>query len=122
MSKQNPIQEKSFSFALTTVRICKELIKQNEYILSKQLMRSGTSVGANIREAQNAESKKDFIHKLSISQKECDESIYWIELLFHSKMITKQNYYLLHSQASVLLKMLKSIIITSKKNLAINNS
>lgn len=60
------------------------LQSNNEYVLSQQSLRSDTSVGTTIREAQNAQSKKDFIHKLSISQKECDESLYWLDLLFHS--------------------------------------
>ncbi len=121
MSKPNLIHQKSFLFALSTIETYKTLLKKNEYVLSKQLLRSGTSVGANIRESKNAESKKDFIHKLSISQKECDESIYWIELLFHSHYISKEKYFELHNQATTLLKLLKSIIITTKSNLA-NNS
>jgi four helix bundle protein len=79
------LKEKSFEFALEIISLYKELPEQKkEYVLSKQLLRSGTSVGANRREAQNAQSTADFIHRLSISQKECDESIYWLELLFHS--------------------------------------
>lgn len=70
------IHEKSFQFAVDIVRLSQSLISRNEFILSKQIMRSGTLVGANIRESKNAESKRDFIHKLSISQKECDETLY----------------------------------------------
>ncbi len=80
---ENPLRDKSFQYALRIVKLFKFLKEErNELILSKQLLRSGTSVVANIREAQNAQSDADFIHKLPISQKECDESIYWLELLY----------------------------------------
>ena len=89
-----------------------------EFILSKQLMKSGTSIGANAREAHNAETKKDFIHKMGIAQKECDETKYWLELLFETKYIEEKSYDFLYEHASEILKILRSIIITSKKNLA----
>jgi|TARA_B110000908_G_scaffold51315_1_gene62602 four helix bundle protein len=117
MKKQITIQERSFEFAISIIKIYRILNENREYVLSKQLLRSGTSVGANIREAQNAESKKDFIHKLAISQKECDESIYWIELLFKTGYIENKVYTSLNLEASSILNILKSIIITSKKNL-----
>lgn len=124
MPKRNIIQEKSFEFALEVIKVSKLLTEKREYTLSKQLLRSGTSVGANIRESKNAESKKDFIHKLSISQKECDESIYWIDLLYHSQYIDSNTHKTLNNQANELLKILKSIIITTRKNMALkaNNS
>lgn len=76
MSK-NILKDKSFHFAIRIIKLYKYLIEnKKEYVLSKQLLRSGTSIGALVREAQNAESKNDFIHKLGISQKECDETIY----------------------------------------------
>ena len=84
MTENKPfdIKKRSFQFALNCLKYCKHISNEHkEYILTKQLSRSATSVGANIREAQNAVSKKDFVHKLTISQKECNESIYWIELL-----------------------------------------
>jgi len=84
----NVIKDKSFKFAVRIINLYKKLIAEKEYVLSKQLLRSGTSVGANVREAQNAQSPKDFIHKLSISQKEADESLYWIELLKETNYIT----------------------------------
>ena len=76
------IKEKSFSFAIKMIRLY-QILRQSkkEFVLSKQLLRSGTSVGAMVREAQNAESKADFEHKLAVAQKECDESLYWFELL-----------------------------------------
>ena len=70
---EDAIKIKSFSFAIRIVNLYKILVSRNEYVISKQILRSGTSVGANIREAKNAESKADFIHKLGISQKEADE-------------------------------------------------
>ncbi|RLJ32605.1 four helix bundle protein [Chryseobacterium sp. 7] len=90
--KKNVLKDKSFSFAIRIINLYKYLsANKNEYVLSKQLLRSGTAVGALIRESQNAESKADFIHKLSIAQKECDESIYWIELLFQTDIYHPQN-------------------------------
>jgi len=119
MPRKNIIQEKSFDFALDVIKVSKKLSENREYTLSKQLLRSGTSIGANIRESKNAESKKDFIHKLSISQKECDECIYWIELLFHSQYINIKTYKTLNNKANELLKILKSIIITTRKNMVL---
>ncbi|XOV68985.1 MAG: four helix bundle protein [Fluviicola sp.] len=116
MNKENIILVKSFSFALTVVKTGKMLQEKKEFILSKQLIRSGTSVGANVREAQNAQSRKDFIHKLSISQKECDESIYWLELLYQADYLANDQYSILSDQAKELLRILKSIIISSKQN------
>ena len=76
------IKAKSFEFASRIVKLYKYLCKQqHEYSIAKQVLRSGTAVGALVREAQNAESTADFIHKLGIAQKECDETIYWLELL-----------------------------------------
>lgn len=85
--------------------------------MSKQLLRSGTSIGANVREAKNAESKNDFIHKLSIAQKECDESLYWLELLHKSEYITKEQNEAYTDLASQILKMIRSSILTTKQNL-----
>jgi len=115
--KQNPLKEKSFQFALKIIKLYKYLIEEKkEYVISKQLLRSGTSIGANIREAQNAQSKADFIYKLSISQKECDESLYWMELLHQSEYLNEVDFNSIYFEANELLKMLRSAIITSKKN------
>ena len=94
--------------------LCSE---KKEFVLSKQLLRSGTSIGANIREAINAESKPDFIHKLSIAQKECDESIYLLELLKETNYINDSEYTSIHDDATDLLKIIRSIILTTKKNI-----
>jgi four helix bundle protein len=119
MKTENIILHKSFKFALDTIQLCRMLQTQNEFVISKQLLRAGTSVGANVREAQNAESRKDFTHKLSISQKECDESMYWLELLFHSGQISRIEFDVLNNEAQQILKIIKSIIIsTNQKKLA----
>ncbi|GEM52927.1 hypothetical protein EB1_27170 [Empedobacter brevis NBRC 14943 = ATCC 43319] len=85
--------------------------------MSKQLLRSGTAIGALVRESQNAESSKDFIHKLSIAQKECDETLYWLELLFKSNYIEEKLFYKIYKDCIEVLKLLKSIILTSKQKL-----
>ncbi len=104
-------------FAIRIVRLYQHLTEmKKEYIMSKQLLRSGTAIGALIREAQNAESSRDFVHKLSISQKECDESIYWLELLKACEYISELEFESLNNDAIELLKMLRSSIITSKQN------
>ncbi len=111
------LKDRSFQFALTIVSLSKCLVEEKkEYVMSKQLLRSGTSIGANIREAQNAQSRADFIHKLSISQKECDETLYWLELLSQSKYIKEEEFNVAFKDANELLKMLRSAIITSKSN------
>jgi len=78
--KENIIVNRSFQFALKIVAFCEELENKNKFIIARQLLKSGTSIGANVREAQNAESKNDFIHKFKIAAKEVDETFYWIEL------------------------------------------
>ncbi|KAA2223294.1 four helix bundle protein [Chryseobacterium sediminis] len=115
--KKNVLKDKSFSFAIRIINLYKYLSgSRNEYVLSKHLLRSGTAVGALIRESQNAESKADFIHKLAIAQKECDESIYWIELLYHTEYLSSNEYESIHNESIEILKIIRSIIITSKNN------
>lgn len=114
---ENVVKNKSFAFAVRVVNFYKILNQRNEFILSKQLVRSGTSVGANIREAINGQSKADFIHKLTISQKECDESIYWLELLRATNYINEKEYTSINNDAVELLKIIRSIIITTKAKL-----
>ena len=113
--KKNVLKDKSFNFAIRIVRLYKYLVtNKKEFVLSKQLLRSGTAVGALIREAQNAESKADFIHKLAIAQKECDESTYWIELLFQTEFLSLIEYENINNDALEILKMIRSAIITTK--------
>ncbi|MBM2817056.1 MAG: hypothetical protein HW421_3818 [Ignavibacteria bacterium] len=115
------VKEKSFNFAVRIVKLYKYLIEdKKEFILSKQLLKSGTSIGANIREAINGESKVDFIHKLGIAQKECDETLYWLELLKESEIMSQKEFDSIYPEALELLKMTRSIIIKSKSNLKKN--
>ncbi len=116
MKEKNIFITKSFSFAIKIVNANKILVEsKREYVLSKQLLRSGTAVGALIREAQNVESKADFIHKLGIAQKECDETLYWLELLKETDYITENQFLDLQSHATELLKMIRSSILTIKQ-------
>lgn len=110
------IKVKSFSFAIRIVNLYKTLLSRNEYVMSKQVLRSGTSVGANIREAKNAESKADFIHKMGISQKEADETLYWLELLQATNYLSPQEFESLNNDGVEVLKLIKSIIISAKNN------
>ena len=120
---ENNIKDKSFAFAVRIVNLCKFLQNQKrEYLISKQLMRSGTSIGANVREAQNAESKLDFIHNLGISQKEADETCYWIELLNATDYLTQSEFDSIHKDSLELIKIIRTIIIRTKKNLTENKS
>jgi four helix bundle protein len=109
------LKEKSFQFAIQVVKLYKCLAEKKEFILSKQLLRSGTAIGALIREAQNAESKADFIHKLGVSQKECDETLYWLELLKETNYITEKVFDVFAAESTALLKMIRSAILTSKQ-------
>lgn len=107
--------KQSFGFAIRVVNLNTYLItEKNEFVLSKQLLRSVTAVGALVREAQNAESKADFIHKLGIAQKECDESIYWLELLMETEFLKAEEFESIKTDAEALLKMIRSAIITTK--------
>ena len=115
--KENIIKNKSFDFALRIVKLYQYLVSdKKEFVLSKQLLRSGTSIGANIRESEHAESKADFIHKLSISLKEANETEYWLELLHRANYFDEEAYKSLMSDCMELLKLLTSIIKTAKRN------
>lgn len=116
------IRSKSFSFAIRIVNFYKILNSRGEYIMSKQILRSGTSIGANIREAKNAESKADFIHKMGISQKEADETLYWLELLHATDYISQEEFSSMNNDGIEVLKLVKSIIISTKNNLKILNT
>jgi len=114
--KENPIKDKSYSFALKAVSIYKNLQQKKEFILSKQFLRSATSIGANIEEGIQAQSKKDFIHKLSISQKEAFETNYWIRLLRDSNYIEKQVATELIKDCEEIQKIITAILKTAKRN------
>ncbi|MEN8929142.1 MAG: four helix bundle protein [Flavobacteriales bacterium] len=114
--KKNVVKDKSFEFALIIVNCYKFLtFEKKEYVLSKQLLRSGTSIGANIRESEHGQSKADFIHKLSISLKEANETEYWIELLHKSDYLDDKQFEQLSNSVIELIKLLASIIKTSKQ-------
>jgi len=113
--KKNVIKDKSFAFALRAVKLYKYLCdNKKEYVLSKQILRSGTAIGALVREAEHAESKADFIHKMAIAQKEANETDYWIELLYQSEYIDEKSYSSIISDIQEVKKILSSILITSK--------
>lgn len=116
--KENILLCKSFAFAIRVVKLYQYLsIEKKEYVLAKQFLRSGTAVGALVREAQNAESKQDFIHKLGIAQKECDESIYWLELLHKTGYLTLDEFHSISKDAIEILKIIRSSILTIKQKI-----
>lgn len=116
-TRKNILANKSFGYSYRIVNLYKYLVAKKEYVMSKQLLRSGTSVGAVITEAQNAESKKDFVHKLGIAQKECAESIFWLELLHRSNYPKENDFISINTDTIQLLKIIRLSIITAKKNL-----
>ncbi len=107
--KENVVKIKSFAFAIRVVKLYQFLCEQKrEFVLSKQLLRCGTSVGAMVREVQHAESKLDFKHKMAIAQKEINETIYWLELL-------KETEYLTNEHATEIIKLITTIIQSSNQ-------
>ncbi len=113
--RPNVIKDKSFVFALRIVKCYKFLVENKEFVLSKQLLRSGTAVGTLVREAEHAESTADFIHKMAIAQKEANETEYWIELLHQSDFLDIGQYNSIIKDIQELSMILASIIITSKE-------
>ena len=110
------VQKKSFQFAVRIVKLCKYLREeQNEYILTKQILRSGTSIGANIAEAQQAQSKSDFVHKMSIALKEASETDYWIRLLHATDYLNDKEKDSILLDCAELIKMLTAIVKSSKE-------
>ncbi len=110
--KENLIKDKSFEFALNTIELYKKLQAEREYVVSKQLLRSGTSIGANVAESEAAQSRADFVHKLSISAKEARESKYWLQLLQQSSL-TKIDVSDYLKEIESIIKILTAIIKTS---------
>ena len=118
MDKENIILDKSYKFSLRIIKLYKLLTdSKKEYIISKQILKSGTSIGANINESQSAESKTDFIHKLGISAKEIRETEYWLKLLKDSDYIDNRAYESINKDCSELKRIVNSIILTSKKSI-----
>lgn len=119
--KNNITMTKSYDLAVRMIRLYQHLTaKKREFILSKQIVRAGTSVAANIREAYNGESDKDFIHKLSISQKECSEVKLWLELLKDTDYLTEKEFVSIYSDTEEVYKIITSIILTKKQNMKKN--
>ncbi len=115
MKSDNIIKTKSFEFAKEIVYLYKVLADGKEFVISKQILRSGTSIGANVREAEYAQSKADFIHKMSIALKEANETEYWLDLLFETQFVPLEIYQNIKNKIVEILKLLVSIINTSKK-------
>ena len=113
---ENIIREKTYQFALKVVLVCKELTSQKEYVLSRQLLRSATSIGANVEEGVQGQSKADFIHKFSIAQKEAFETHYWLRLLRDSGYLNRENANQLLSNCEEIQKIITAILKTSKSN------
>ncbi|MBI4002557.1 MAG: four helix bundle protein [Nitrospira defluvii] len=113
--RKNVIQDKSFAFAVRIVAFCRNLqMEQKEFVLSKQLLRSGTSIGANVEEAIGAQSRKDFAAKMSIAAKEARETIYWLRLLQAAKVLEGSSLDDLVSECREVLTILNSIILTTR--------
>ena len=113
----NVVLEKSKAFAIRTVKLYRYLCdEKREYVLSKQLLRSGTSIGANCREASRAQSTADFVAKLSIALKEAEETAYWLELLNETSYLDDQQFQSINTDSEELIKLLVSIIKTAKSN------
>jgi four helix bundle protein len=118
--KENIIQKKSFAFAVRIINLNRFLcFEKKEYIVSKQLLRCGTSVGVLIREAEFAESKSDFKHKLQIAQKEINETIYWLELLNATNYLATDQFESINKDAVEIIKLLTSIIKTTKVSISV---
>jgi len=117
MRAENIVEQKSKALALRIIRLYQWLSdNKHEHVLSKQLLRSGTSIGANIKEGVRAQSTLDFIAKFSIALKEAEETEYWLELLFESNLLEQNLYDSVYSENKELIKMLTSIIKTTKTN------
>ena len=110
--KQNVIQIKTFDFALKIAKLCKSLQKSSEYMTSKQLFRSGTSIGANVEEALAAQSRRDFVSKMSIASKEARETLYWLRLLQESQLV-EGDYSASIEEIKEIMRILTSIVKTT---------
>jgi four helix bundle protein len=116
MKKESIIQTRTFNYSLDIIELYKFLSSQKEFVLSKQILRSGTSIGANVEEATAAISKKEFISKMSLASKEARETKYWLRLLNHSQLI-KHEYHALLKEAEEIINILSAIVKTSQDNL-----
>ena len=118
MKTDNIILTKSKTYALRIIKMYKYLCaEKKEFVMSKQILRSGTSIGANVREGSRGQSKSDFVAKMSIAQKEAEETCYWLELLYESGYIIKKIFDSMYEDNLELIRILSSIIITTRQNL-----
>ena len=117
MEKPNIIREKTYQFAVDIIHLYKKMQYQKEYVVSRQIVRSGTSIGANVEEATAAQSKKDFVAKMSISSKEARETNYWLRLIRDTSIIDNGDLTDLLKDSEEIIKILTSIIKTAQKNL-----
>lgn len=116
--RENILKAKTFIFSIRIVNCYKFLIQEKkEFVLSKQLLRSGTSVGAMVREAEHSESKSDFVHKMAIAQKEINESLYWLELLNATDYLSMDLFNSLNNDAVEIIKLITSSIKTAKSSI-----
>ena len=116
----DPLREKSFNLAVRIVNLYKHLSNdKKEYVMSKQILRSGTNPGAMVREAANAESSMDFIHKLGIAQKETGETQFWLKLLNSTGYLSDTEFESLYSDSQEIMRLIRSSILTKKKNIGI---
>ncbi len=116
--KPNPLRDQTYEFALEIVRFCMEMQERREYVISRQLLKSGTSIGANVEEALHAESRADFIHKLSIALKEAHESNFWLRLIFDSQCDPNCKTAELRRKLHAIISLLTRIIKSTKENMA----
>jgi len=114
--KQNLIQDRTFQFALDIIKVYVQMVEKKEFVLSKQLLRSGTSIGANVEEAIGAQTKKDFLTKMNISLKETRESNYWLRLLKESNLVDV-NFNPALAESHEITKILSAIVKTTKNNI-----
>ena len=118
--KESIIKNKSFEFALRILDLYKEMQDKKEYVLSKQILRSGTSIGANVVEALAGQTKKDFAYKMSIASKEARETLYWLELIDYTAIIENTKIKTLKNDIDSIIKILTSIVKTTQQNLTKN--
>ena len=118
LNSENTVVEKSFEFAVRIVKLYRFLCDtRNEYVMSKQILKCGTSIGANVAEAQKGQSKADFTAKMQISLKEANETEYWLRLLHRTEYITKEQFVSMHRDVNELIALLSSICKSSKETL-----
>jgi four helix bundle protein len=114
--RTGPTREKSFDFSLSIIKLYMKLQAAREYVISKQLLRSGTSIGANVEEAVAASSRRDFLYKMTIASKEARETVYWLRLLDESNLVTDLDVQQQLDQANELVRLLTAIVKTTKES------